>query len=120
MQDFQQLEVWRLAHALRLAVYRISARFPDSEARALTPQLHRSASSIAWNIAEGSARGSDADFARCLQIAMSSAAECLDQLIQARDLKYMPPDEFRQLAERADELGRKLNRLIGYLRRRRR
>src|SRR5215203_4272978 len=104
MQDFQGLEVWRLAHALRLAVYAETRRFPVEERYVLTPQLRRSASSISWNIAEGSARGSDADFARCLQIAVSSCAECLDQLIQARDLGYLSLETFARLARHANEV----------------
>jgi four helix bundle protein len=86
MQDFCRLEVWQAARALRLEVYRLTRSFPDDERWVLVPQIRRSASSIGWNIAEGSARGSDADFARCLQIAAGSVAECHDQLIQARDL----------------------------------
>lgn len=116
MQDFRQLEVWRLAHALRLAVYDVTRAFPNEERHVLIPQLRDSASSTGWNIAEGSARGSDPDFARFLQIAVSSNAECLDQLIQARDLSYLSADDFDRLATQSEEPGRRLNRLIGRLR----
>jgi four helix bundle protein len=86
MQDFRNLEAWQLARAL------------------------------GWNIAEGSGRGSDADFARCLQLSLSSECECLDQLIQASDLEYVTGAEFTELSGRTEEVGRKLNRLIRFLR----
>jgi four helix bundle protein len=118
MQDFRNLEAWQLARALRNSVYAVSRRFPREERYVLTTPLRRSASSIGWNIAEGSGRGSDADFARCLQLSLSSECECLDQLIQASDLEYVTGAEFTELSGRAEEVGRKLNRLIRYLRRR--
>jgi hypothetical protein len=31
MQDFRQLDVWKEAHELTLAVYKASASFPTSE-----------------------------------------------------------------------------------------
>jgi four helix bundle protein len=43
--------------------------------------MRRSSSSIPTNIAEGCGRGTDADFARLLQIAMGSACELEYQLI---------------------------------------
>jgi four helix bundle protein len=116
MQDFRNLEAWHLARALRNSVYEVSRRFPHEERYVLTTQLRRSASSIGWNIAEGTGRGSDADFARCLQLSVSSECECLDQLIQASDLRYITDAEFTDLSGRTEEVGRKLNRLIRYLR----
>lgn len=116
MQDFRELDVWRRAHAYRLAIYEATARFPAHEGRGLIAQLRRSASSICWNIAEGCGRRTDADFARFLQIAAGSAFESLDQLIQARDLRYLPADEFTRLSEQQDAIARKLNRFLARLR----
>jgi hypothetical protein len=77
MRDFRQFEVWRKAEDLVLDVYRESAAFPVAEQYGLTSQLRRAVVSITANIAEGSGRGSDQDFARFLDIAMGSVAETL-------------------------------------------
>jgi four helix bundle protein len=63
MQDFRKLLVWQKSHELVLQVYCISRYFPREELFGLTSQMIRSAVSIPSNIAEGSGRGSDADFA---------------------------------------------------------
>lgn len=117
MQDFQRLTVWRLAHDFRLRVYRVVEDYPHHEQRGLTEQTRRSASSIGWNIAEGCGRGSDPDFARFLQMATGSAYECLDQLIQARDLEYLPGAAFDDLAASLHSLCRQIIALMKYLRR---
>ena len=75
MQDFRKLEVWQLAHSVMLAVYRLSKAFPADEKYSLTDQMRRAAVSIEANLAEGTGRGGDADFARFVQIAFGSACE---------------------------------------------
>ncbi len=63
MRNFRNLLVWQRGHELTLAVYDVSASFPTKEAYSLTSQIRRAAISIPANIAEGSGRGSHADFA---------------------------------------------------------
>jgi len=50
---FQDLIVWQKAHALVLAVYRVSRTFPREETYGLTSRLRRAAVSVPANIAEG-------------------------------------------------------------------
>jgi four helix bundle protein len=75
MKNFRDLKVWEKGHQLVLRVYEISQGYPKAEMYGLTSQLRRAAVSIPTNIAEGCGRGTDMDFARFLQIAMSSASE---------------------------------------------
>jgi four helix bundle protein len=53
LKSFQELEVWRKAHALVLDVYRVTRAFPESERFGVVAQLRRAAASIPANIAEG-------------------------------------------------------------------
>lgn len=89
MQDFHDMKVWQKAHQFVLAVYRVTASFPKDELYGLTNQIRRAAVSVAANIAEGRGRGSDADFARFMQMSMGSANELEYELLLARDLGYL-------------------------------
>ena len=116
MQAFQNLRVWRDAHALTLAVYRATASFPKEERYGLTSQVRRSASSVAANLAEGTGRGSDADFARFVQIAAASAAETRYHLILAADLRYLGAPHAARLGAQTDAVRRQLAGLLKTLR----
>ena len=97
MKDFHELIVWDRAHKLALEIYACTRDFPKDEQYGLTSQMRRAASSIPTNIAEGSGRGSQADFARFLVIAIGSASELEYELILSRDLNLIPDPEFRRL-----------------------
>lgn len=116
MKDYRDLQVWRKAHELTLAVYRVTQRFPGDEKYGLTNQLRRASCSIPSNIAEGCGRGSDVDFARCCQIAMGSACEVNYQLLLARDLGYLNESEHQRLDGAVNEVQRMLTALLTRLR----
>ena len=108
MKDFQQLKVWQKSHQLVLALYRITATFPRSESYGLTAQIRRAGSSIPSNLAEGCGREGDAELARFCRIAMGSASELEYQLLLARDLKLIQPDDYEELAQQTIEIKRML------------
>jgi four helix bundle protein len=70
VRDFGKLEVWRRGHRLTLDVYDVTSSFPREETYGLTSQMRRSCAAVPTNIAEGCGRGSNADLARFLQIAL--------------------------------------------------
>jgi len=84
MRDLRDLKVWRKSHQLSLVIDRATTAFPKEEVFGLTSQTRRSCVSIEANIAEGSRRDSDADFARFMQIAFGSANE-LDATFCSRE-----------------------------------
>jgi four helix bundle protein len=112
MQDFRQLKVWAKAHELTVAIYKVSSEFPKSETFGLTAQIRSSASSIPTNIAEGCGRGSDAEFARFLQIGMGSASETEYHLLLAHDLGYLDQNKYILLTAQVTEIKRMLTTLI--------
>ena len=75
MQDFRRLLVWSKSHSAALEIYRMTERIPRRYNADLINQVRRAALSIPANIAEGSSRATDRDFARFLQIALASASE---------------------------------------------
>ena len=112
MKDFRDLKVWEKAHALALHVYDLTARFPTEERYGLTSQMRRCAMSVPSNIAEGCARGSDADFARFLQIAMGSASEREYQLLFAHDAGLLTSADHKQSERDVVEVKQMLSALL--------
>ena len=66
---------YELADQLALAIYKETRSFPREEMFGLTSQLRRAAVSNASNVVEGSARSSEAEYLRFLDIAYGSARE---------------------------------------------
>lgn len=100
MQRFTELEVWQLGHSLTQDVYKLTKAFPREELYGLTSQLRRASSSVPINIAEGSKRTSNRDYARFLNISEGSLAETEYELMLARDLGYAPEQAIDPLLQR--------------------
>jgi len=100
-RSFQDLIVWRKAHALVLQIHQESADYPKSETYGLVAQLRRAAVSIPANIAEGFKRRYRLDKARFLNIAQASLEETRYYLILATDLGYRTntPNSLHRLDE---------------------
>jgi four helix bundle protein len=116
MQNFRNLKVWEKAHALTLEIYKFSKTFPRDEMYGLTSQMRRASASIGANIAEGSCRRGDVDFARFLQMAAGSASELEYHLLLARDLDLLKMGDYNRLSDEAVEVKRMLASLMQKLR----
>lgn len=108
MEDFKNLRVWAKAHELTLSIYQKTRCFPKDEVYGLTSQMRRSAASVGANIAEGCGRRSDGEMRRFLQIARGSVSELEYHLLLAKDLRFLQPDDFRDLEARVLEIQRML------------
>ena len=109
MQPYTELKVWQRSHALVLQVYRLTATFPQEERFGLTSQSRRAATSVPTNIAEGSKRRSNQDFAHFLNMAEGSLSELDYHLLLARDLGYASDDKVAPMRTEADEIARMLH-----------
>ena len=105
---FTELVVWQKAMELVKAVYALSKAFPSDERYTLTDQLRRAVVSIPSNIAEGSGRSSNADYAHFLSIARGSLYETMTQLRVAVDLGYIS-----SLSENVNALIDEVGRMLG-------
>jgi four helix bundle protein len=115
MRNFQKLEVWKKAHELTLAIYQLTANFPNNERFGLTSQLQRASASIGANLAEGCGRETDADYKRFVQMASGSACEVEYHLILARDLSLIDTKTHDKLNNDINEIKRMLCGLSHYL-----
>jgi four helix bundle protein len=116
MQSFRNLKVWEKAHALTLKVYKASMSFPREEMYGLTSQIRRASVSIGANIAEGTCRKGDAEFARFLQMAVGSASEVEYHLLLAKDLEILRGSDWEHLSADVVEIKRMLASLLQKLR----
>lgn len=87
-RTFEDVDLWRKAHAWVLAIYKFTEVFPKHELFGLTSQLRRAAVSVPANFAEGFKKRGLADKIRFYNIAQGSLEECRYYLILARDLRY--------------------------------
>jgi four helix bundle protein len=112
MKDFRSLRVWEKSHKLTLDIYRVTSSFPREETYGLTSQMRRSSASIGANIAEGCGKRGNNEFHRFLQIASGSASELDYHLLLARDLGYLPDNDFREFGDDLLELRKMLTSLL--------
>lgn len=66
----------------------LTKQFPDTEKFGIVSQITRAAVSIPANIAEGSSRNSDKDYARFLQLSLGSAFEVQTYLVIAKEMNW--------------------------------
>ena len=104
MHRFKELEIWKKSRTFCVKIYLVTSTFPSEERFGLTNQLRRAAVSIPSNIAEGSSRQSNKDFARFLEIAIGSAYEIETQLLIASDLGFINLDKTDELINILDEI----------------
>ena len=88
--SFEELEVWQRAKKLTVELFGL---FKDSRDFVLKDQILKAALSIPSNIAEGSERGSTADYIRFLRIAKGSAGELRTQIYVAAEIGVNIPQK---------------------------
>ena len=115
MLEFEKLEVWQKAMDWVEHIYGVSSTFPREERFGLTSQLQWAAVSIASNIAEGSGRVSDKDFARFVEVSYGSLMEAICQVRMAQRLGYLTEENLDKLQIDAEELARMLSGFRGSL-----
>ena len=89
---------------------------PRVEKKGLCDQLQRASVSIGSNIAEGSAKPSNADFARFLDTALGSTYEVETQLLIANKVGYIKDDTYQELLNDLIEIERQIAGLIRSIR----
>jgi len=99
IKDFTDLEAWRKSHELVLTIYKITDKFPKSEAFGLISQMQRAAVSITSNIAEGFGRQTIREKVQFYYQAQGSLTEVKNQLILSKDLNYIYGQEFDKIMD---------------------
>jgi len=104
MHNFRKLVIWTRSIDLVTRIYQLTNTFPKNERFGLMFQMQRSAVSVPSNIAEGSAKTSNKDFARFLEISVGSLLELETELLIAHNLKYIDSMLFEEIQNEIIEL----------------
>ena len=112
MRNFRNYKVWQDAVSYATYVYQITSEMPYFEKKGLCDQLQRAAVSISSNIAEGSAKPSDAEFVKYLYISLGSSYEVETQLLIAKNIGYIQESLYSDLLSRVIEIEKQLSGLI--------
>lgn len=113
---FRDFTVYKEAREFRKLVRDQLKQFPQSEKYRLIDQIHRSSLSIILNIAEGSAKGSDMDFARYLHMAIGSVNEVVAGFDAALDDKIVTAQQLHTVETAAESLAKQIGSFIKTLR----
>ncbi len=117
IRSLKEFGIWQLARRFADAVSELLKRPAFRRDVKLSGQLNDSTISIVSNSAEGYGQDSDRAFASYLAIARGSNNEAISQLGIALGRGYISEQEFDDLDELSDELGRRMTSLIVYLQR---
>lgn len=112
IKTFRDLETWQRGHELVLMIYILTKEFPQRETYSLVDQMRRAVVSITSNVAEGFGRRTSNEKVRFYYIATGSLTEIQNQLLIARDLRYLSKSEYQSAFELTEVVYRLLNGLI--------
>jgi S23 ribosomal protein. len=115
MRNHKKYKVWQDSMLIVQDIYTLSASFPEQERFGLISQIQRAAVSIPSNIAEGSARTSDKEFSRFLEISLGSAREIETQIILANRLGYITDTQLEIILDKIDHIEKQLYLFINRL-----
>jgi four helix bundle protein len=115
-RNFRNYKVWQDAVQYATKVYKVTSEMPWFEKKGLCDQLQRAAVSISSNIAEGSAKPSNVEFAHYLDASVGSAYEVETQLFISKNVGYISEDLYNELLIELQGIEKQLVGLIKVLR----
>jgi four helix bundle protein len=112
IRSYRDLEVYGLAYAADMDIFRATRTMPAEERFSLSDQIRRSSRSVCANISEGWAqRRYENKFKNRLSDAEGSASETQTWLDFAKDCGYFKPDFHKTQAANYDRISAMLYRL---------
>src|SRR5690606_10252653 len=103
-----KLQIWTDAMELAKDIYNLVSDIYNDERYGLVSQLRRCAVSVPSNIAEGSVRTSNKEFAYFLKISLGSCYEMETQVILAYEFGYFPRTRLDNVLDKLIVLQKKI------------
>ena len=111
---FEDMPVWQDSLNLAVLIYKTTRTFPTEEKFALTDQLHRAASSISANIAEGFGRHTLKDRSHFYYIALGSLLETKNFIYLSEKLCYVKRSEADVIIIKIESIQKQITAILGY------
>src|SRR5262245_11585848 len=115
MKNYKELIIWQRGIEIVKKIYSLAKQFPSEEKFGIVSQMTRAAISIPANIAEGSSRNSDKDYARFLQLALGSAFEVQTYLTIAKEMRWAKEETIVEVELLVEEEIKMLHKFINTL-----
>jgi four helix bundle protein len=113
--NFRKLKIWSDAIDMVVELYKETSTYPTEEKYGLISQIQRAGVSISANIAEGSAKGTNADFVRFLYISRGSIAEVITLLTVSSRLNLTSQEKVDGLVDQLIMIDNSVYRFINTL-----
>jgi four helix bundle protein len=113
----EDFDVWKLGWELKRRVFAFTAASPATSDRRFCDDIRRAARSGPDLVAEGYYRFNPREFHRFLNDAKASLGEVRNQLMHAKDERFVDDEEFRDMSSLANCAIGAANALQKYLRR---
>jgi len=117
---FTDIEAWKLARKLRMAIYGVIKELPTEERYDLASQMRRAAISCSANIAEGYGRFHYQENIQFCRISRGSMYETQDHLITCTDNQYISKELYDKIWELSMNAIKVLDGYIRYLKKKQR
>ncbi len=95
VHNFHNMGIWKAGIELADQIYDITKLFPQQEMFGLSSQMQRAAVSVPSNIAEGSGKSTDKEFAHFLDHAIGSLYELETQLLISFRRNYIAEEQYK-------------------------
>ncbi|OGD56609.1 hypothetical protein A2V71_00195 [Candidatus Berkelbacteria bacterium RBG_13_40_8] len=118
IKSFKDLEIYQLSVVLAKVIYKLTEKLPREEKFIIRDQFIRAVTSIGANIAEGFGRDTTKEFIKFLYNSRGSLMEVEHFLNLSIELNYFKSEEIKEIENRCDVLGIKINNLIRSLKQR--
>jgi four helix bundle protein len=112
MRDFKKLMIWQLGMEIVDKVYDVVGSLPPDERYGMRSQMTRCAISIPSNIAEGSAKKSEKDYRRYVEISLGSAFELETQSMVVQRRGWVKEALIAELLEKVKTEQKMLTKFI--------
>ncbi|MDO9512217.1 MAG: four helix bundle protein [Bacteroidales bacterium] len=116
MRNFREYDIWQGSIKFAKEIHTLTSNFPSDEKFGLISQIRRASVSIASNIAEGSSRTSEKEFAHFLEIAIGSSFEVETQLFISKEIGYIKDSELTKSIKELHIIQKQINALRTKLR----
>ncbi len=115
MRNFRNYDIWKNGMDITERIYTLTDVFPKFETYGLSDQLRRAAVSIPSNIAEGSSRTSEVEFAHFLEYFIGSCFEVETQLDIAKRRNYINEEQYAETSNMLQTEEKQINQFISKL-----